>query len=280
MFISDTHRLAFIHIPKCAGTTVRNALAPYDEHADRFFDRAVFPHPVLGALDYPHIPLAVLNDHFPEDFAKLREYRSFALVRDPVSRFPSSLHERFVQQDRRPLSQRDPTEIAREVDKVLALLANHPADQPITDPGLIHFSRQRDYIFLDGQQIVTSPRSIAEVDHLLDELSAIIGQRVQPEESKNRRIAYTNPTIERLQTAITRPIEKALPRRIWKPAFKPIKAAFQAVGLIQKSRNPLLDLPNAAEITAFVRMFYAGDIKLFEELQGRVEAHSLQKVRR
>jgi len=30
MIVNDTHRFAFVHIPKCAGSTIRLALAPYD----------------------------------------------------------------------------------------------------------------------------------------------------------------------------------------------------------------------------------------------------------
>lgn len=239
----------------------------YDDHSDRFYDVAVAEHPVLGPLDHHHIPLEVLRDHFPEDFAKLTEYQTFALVRDPFSRFPSSLHERFIQRDRRPLSKRNTDEIAHEVDKVLALLTRHPQDAPIIDPSLIHFSRQCDYIFLDRLQVVENPRTIANVNTLLDELSAIIGEKIRPEESKNRRLNYTSDTVEKLQIAVTRPIEKLLPRTIWKPAFKPIKSAFRAVGLIKESRNPLAELPNSDDITAFIREFYARDIALFETLQ-------------
>ncbi len=255
-----------MHIPKCAGTTVRNALAPYDEHTEQFYDKAVATHPVLGPLDHHHIPLAVLDEHFPEYFARLTAYRSFALVRDPFSRFPSSLHERFVQRDRRPLSERDAAEVAREVDAVLARLANHPKDVPITAPDLIHFSRQHDYIFLDGRQIVEKPRTISEVDDLLDEVSRVVGQPVRPEEIKNRRLRYAVPQIERLQIAVTRPIETLLPRRIWKPAFKPIKSMFMAIGLIRPSENPLLQLPNSVEINSFIGEFYADDISLFTKL--------------
>lgn len=271
MLINDTHRFAFVHIPKCAGTTVRNAMAPYDEHRGRFYDRAVADHSALGMLDHHHIPLSVLQDHFPEDFAKLRTYRSFAILRDPYSRFPSSLHERFVQRDRRPLSERDKGEVAREVDKVLALLARHPSNEPILDPTLIHFSRQRDYIMLGDEQIVSRPYVIAHVDQMLGEISDLVGEQVRPEESKNRRLVYRNRAIEKLQLAVTRPIEQILPRRIWKPAFKPIKAAFQATGILQAGGNPLSTLENADDIRAFVTDFYAEDIALYRRFAGKAD---------
>ena len=258
---------------------MRNAMAPYDEHRGRFYDRAVANHAALGLLDHHHIPLSALQDYFPEDFAKLRTYRSFAILRDPYSRFPSSLHERFVQRDRRPLSERDKGEVAREVDKVLALLAKHPSNQPILDPTLIHFSRQCDYILVGDEQIVGNPRLIGNVGNMLGEISEIVGQRIRPEENKNRRLVYRNSGIERLQKAVTRPIEQLLPRRIWKPAFIPIKAAFQTTGILQAGGNPLSNLENADEIRAFVTDFYAKDIELYDRFAAQADRKMAQGKR-
>ncbi|HCQ64025.1 MAG TPA: hypothetical protein DIU07_02075 [Rhodobacteraceae bacterium] len=224
-------------------------------------------HPVLGLLDHAHIPLAVLRDHFPEDFARLAAYRSFALIRDPFSRFPSSLHERFVQRDRIPLANRASDEVAREVDEVMAQLARLPNGVPITDPGLIHFSRQRDYVYLDGQQVVAEPRTVAEVDGMLEELSDLVGEPILVEARRNRRFRYASSSLMRMQLAVTRRIEKTLPRWIWKPVYVPVKQAFFATGLIQPNRDPPAALPNAPEVDAFVREFYAGDIGLFRKLE-------------
>ena len=266
MIISDTHEFAFVHIPKCAGTTLRNVLLPFDEHAARFYHRGVAPHPALGRLDYPHIPLSVLRDHFPADFEKLTAYRSFALVRDPFSRFPSSLHERLVQRDRRPLSDRSANEIAREVDAVLSYLARQPNKAVITDPEYIHFSRQCDYIVLDGRQIVGHPKPISEVEALLSDLAMIFGRPIRPEENKNQRISHNNAFIARVQDAVTRRIEGALPRRVWKPVYRPIKTAFFALGVIRTDTDALSTLPNIDEVNAFIAEFYAEDVRLFGKL--------------
>lgn len=255
-----------MHIPKCAGTTVRDALAPFDEAANRYYDKAVATHPEFGPLDFHHIPLAVLRDHFPQDFARLSEYRSFALFRDPASRFPSSIHERFVQKDGVPLTNRDPDEVAREVDLVLAELARQPSGAPIINPELIHFSRQRDYVMLDGVQIVGSARTVAQVDSLLAELSGIVGQPVRTEGSKNRRYQYNSRSLERTVRAVAQPIEAVLPVHAWKRVYKPIKSAFLYTGLLRRVGDALAELPNAAEIDAFVADFYADDFALFNRL--------------
>jgi len=253
-----------MHIPKCAGTTLRHALAHFDEATERYYDKGMTEHPVLGPLDYHHIPLAVLKEHFSSDCARFEGCLSFALVRDPFARFPSSLHERLIQRDRKPLNKRDGANIAREVDEALEMLSRHPKDKSITDPKLVYFSRQKDDNFLDERQIVQTVRTVDEVKEILGELFATAGRPIQPKESKNRRLHHTFPFVESPQKAITRPIEKALPRRVWKPAFKPVKAAFIAAGPMRRAVNPLAELPNANEIEAFVAEFYADDIHLCE----------------
>ncbi len=267
MILNDTYRFAFVHIPKCAGTSVRDALARYDESADRFHAKSVAPHPVLGPLDHHHIPLAVLQEHFPEEFARLTAYRSFALVRDPFSRFPSSLHQRLAHRGEGPLAEKDGSEVAREVDSVIARLGRHGPDDPVTDPDLIHFSRQSDYVFLDGRQVVQTLRTVAETGDLLAEIFDLLGAEPPPFEKSNQRVRYASPVLQHVHTGITVPIQNTFPRWLWKPVFTPIKRAFLKTGVLREQADPLETLPDAEDIRAFIEEFYADDIALFERLE-------------
>lgn len=264
MIISDKYQFAFMHIPKCAGSTVRHALAPFDEAAERYHNKAVAEHPVLKRLDHHHIPLAVLKEHFSDDFERLENYSSFALVRDPFTRFPSSLHERFTQRNRKSLGEFDIKEVAKEVDVVLDKLSRHPKDSPIIDPELIHFSRQKDFIFFGGQQVVKTVRTLGDVKDMLGEISQIVGRPILTDAWQNNRYYHTYPIARAMQSAITRPIERALPRKVWKPVFNSMKSVLLATGLIRPGGNPLPELPNADEIEAFISEFYADDIRLVE----------------
>lgn len=266
MIVSDTHRFIFVHIPKCGGTSVRKVLRPFDDAAERYFDKAVDQHPDLGRLDYHHIPLAVLREHFREDFECLASYRSFALIRDPFQRFPSSLHERFVQRDRITLSERDQTEVAREIDIVMSQLTNHPDNLPITDPELIHFSRQCDYVFLDGKQVIDTPRTLADIDELVSILSTLIGAPLSVGEARNRRLQYSHVFLARLTGVITRPLDKGLPSWFWRPIYSSAREVFIMTGLARKGGTAISDLPNFEAIRAFVTEFYAEDIRLFQKL--------------
>jgi hypothetical protein len=59
MIVSDRHRFVFIHIPKCAGTSVRNVLEGFDETGGRFNTR-IADDPKFGRLDYTHLPLSIM----------------------------------------------------------------------------------------------------------------------------------------------------------------------------------------------------------------------------
>ena len=93
MIISDRHRFAFVHIPKCAGTSVRKALRPIDAR-DSIFD-GMGTHPHMGMVNYAHFTLDDLSCHFPDQYRKVAEYRSVAIVRDPVDRFFSAIFQRL-----------------------------------------------------------------------------------------------------------------------------------------------------------------------------------------
>lgn len=93
MIINHQHRLVFIHIPKCGGTSVRNTLRHLHE-GDAIWDVVGRqPHPALGVIAYNHLPLKSIKDHFPKLYEDISNYESFAIVRDPKIRFISSVSE-------------------------------------------------------------------------------------------------------------------------------------------------------------------------------------------
>jgi len=115
MIISDRHKFVFIHIPKCAGLYIRSKLETYDD-TDGAFSSRVEPHPELGVLDYVHIPLFTLRDYFPQEYAKVAEYWSFSVVRDPYKRFPSSLTQLFRMYADERIEEKSTREIRAKVD--------------------------------------------------------------------------------------------------------------------------------------------------------------------
>ena len=131
MIVSDRHKFAFIHIPKCAGTTVRNRITPYDDLGGAHHER-VEDHPVLGPTDFVHLPLYTLRDHFPEEFDKVRRYWSFAVLRNPKSRFFSAVAQRvrMYRGNGVQLRQLSEEQIVEEIEAAMAELSGREGRLP------------------------------------------------------------------------------------------------------------------------------------------------------
>ncbi|WP_244270821.1 sulfotransferase family 2 domain-containing protein [Thioalkalivibrio sp. ALJ1] len=174
MFINHDHRIVFLHIPKCAGTTVRRpleSLNQWDESGPHWRRE----HPELGFLDFAHLPLAVLRNHFPAAFASVLEYRSFALVRDPYSRFASSVSERLRWNGGVLPARLSRAELKKSLDTSIDYLSRPDSPSCCLPPGYIHFQRQRDYIVLDGEPVVDAVYPVERVARLREELNACLG---------------------------------------------------------------------------------------------------------
>ncbi len=108
--LSEKHRTAFVHIPKCAGTTVTRALLRLGAHKDKTQNDWQSSHEVPG------IPEAIASNILPaarekvydgharaRDFLhvlgpeKWANFRSFAITRNPWERLLSTYH--FIRRD-------------------------------------------------------------------------------------------------------------------------------------------------------------------------------------
>ncbi len=97
MVISDTKNFVFIHVPKCAGTAIRESLRRHDTRNNYYWMNHALPgpeasSPALG-LDKAHLPLAVLRRLYPDDFSLLSKYTTFATSRHPRKRLVSAFFE-------------------------------------------------------------------------------------------------------------------------------------------------------------------------------------------
>ena len=149
MIISPKHRFVFVHIPKCAGTSVRTQLLKSDPGAIELGKPGT--HPELGRIDYGHIPLDQLRQHFPDHYRNLIDYTSFAVVRDPLERFGSALRQVLWQYEERPMTLIPPEELRA---KTLAMLDRIAAEIDAPTAPFIFFARQDRFIFDEGRQIV------------------------------------------------------------------------------------------------------------------------------
>ena len=209
MIVDDQHEFIFIHIPKCGGTSLRNVLAPYDS-TNGFFTGRVNELGQFGMVDHVHIPLSVLKVSFPEIFQKLKTYKSFALMRDPVDRFGSALGQWLKNVKHQRILELEPDAIVTSANSVIEKILEEPHT---TVPSLVHFRRQEDFIMLDGVQMVKRLYRVEHLDQLSSAIQTYIDIDIGEIGHANRAVLYRSNLI-RVTLGKVRPILSP----IWKTA--------------------------------------------------------------
>jgi hypothetical protein len=249
--IDELNRVAFIHIPKCAGTTVANQLKRLPNWR---WDEGLIDHPKLGQISPAHIPLVFLRDNYPDNFAKLSACESFALVRDPHDRFASAVFERIdwylgVNRIEVTIDQ-----ALGEARRVIDWLCGR---ERFCDAEYIHFSRQVDYVALDGEQLVRHVYPVEEMGRFGEHLSRVAG--VAFDESRKANVNYALPRdgvfgmLYRLRPIYVHLTTPAIRRRV----------LFLLKRFDREGPKTLYDqFRRDPEIGAFVESYYADDFAL------------------
>lgn len=255
MIISDTHRTAFIHIPKCGGTSVRRQLAAIDSTGGAFYD--VTDHPALGRINTSHVPLGVLAEHFPQAFAKVCEYRTFALVREPFSRFASATFQRF--EEFAGLNRVEVTlDLAlAEARRAAEWLSKRPS---FCDASHIHFARQSDYVDLGGRRIVSDVFRLDDLDAMSPVLERCCGVRLDSERRENTNFASANPLLAIVHK--TKPIYSRLTTWEFRKRMVVTMQRLKLHGTGALYSRFCAD----PEIARFVSDYYADDLALYASL--------------
>ncbi len=263
MILSDRYRFVFIHLPKCAGTSVRAAVSPYHD-ADSRFLKGVERHSDLGEIDFRHLPLALLRDIDPEAFEKLKVYDSFALIRDPFQRFRSALAQRTKMYLGKEFAQLEQAEIRAEIDRVVDYLQSEPR---VIAPEFIHFARQSDYVGIDGVQLVRHLYPIERLDLLGIALGRHIGTDGLQIGHANETKVFRHPRLKHLLRSGSAAARRILPSSVHE-ALR-VKARRKLMQPSGAAPLPAFDDP---AVQAFISSYYAADIALYRDVSQRVAA--------
>ena len=251
MGIDELSRVAFIHIPKCAGTSVGNQLKRLPNWK---WDEGLIDHPELGQICPAHVPLEFLRAHYPEDFAKLSACESFALVRDPHDRFASAVFERIdwylgVNRIEVTIDQ-----ALGEARRVIDWLGGR---ERFCDAEYIHFSRQIDYVALDGERLVRHVYPVEEMARFGEHLGRVAG--VEFDDAKKANVNYALPRdgvfglLYRLRPIYIHLTTPAMRRSV----------LFLLKRFDRKGARTLYDqFRRDPQISAFVESYYADDFAL------------------
>ncbi|MGJ5620524.1 sulfotransferase family 2 domain-containing protein [Sulfitobacter sp. MF3-043] len=261
MILSDRYRFVFIHVPKCAGTSVRAAVLPYHD-ADSRFLKAVELHPELGEIDFRHLPLALLRDIDPDAFEKLKTYDSFALLRDPFQRFRSALAQRTKMYLGKEFAQLDQADIHAEIDLVVDYLQSEPR---VIAPEFIHFSRQSDYVGINGVQLVRHLYPMERLDLLGAALGRHFGTDALQIGHANKTTVFRHPQLKNLLRSGSAAARWVLPGAVHEALRVHARRKLMKPG----TAAPLPAFEDAT-VLAFINSYYAADIALYRSVSADI----------
>jgi hypothetical protein len=261
MIISDRHRFAFIHIPKCAGTFARKRLEQYDDTNGFFTGR--HEHKALGLIDFWHIPLPTLKEFFPSDFERIARYQTFAVLRDPYERFPSSVSQRLLSYKQSAMRTIGARDLRKEVDEVIAHLSGPKPAMPIE---YTHFFRQADFVECAGRRIVQRLYPLSSVSNMLRDVGRIVDADLLggggDAEPRNQSMVFRSAAW-RAAVEHVRPFVGTFAAK-WP---QPMKSAIRSLIYVPR-REKVPEIFSSTYVREFVCNFYSRDIELYDELLG------------
>lgn len=263
MIISPRHKFVFVHIPKCAGTSVRTQLVKCDP--DHISMGEVGTHAALGQIDFGHVPLSLLRQHFPQEYNYLESFTSYAVVRDPLERFGSSLRQMLWRYDQRPMTL-IPTKELREL--TLRTLSDIARELDNPSSKFIFFARQRDFIYDGERRMVDYLIPMALVPDFIAHIGRLTNTPMEAGTRSNQNVELRFKKIGGLAFRVNDMLRRTLPldlhAQIKDNALRLLstkKNAAEASGILEMD-----------EVRAFVRDHYAEDARIFREVTARSDA--------
>lgn len=157
MIISREYKFIFIHVPKCAGSSVRYLLKEQDSYKNFFWHTAYgnSSEGVFVEFDKAHLTLDDFANFYPDDFRLIFDYTTFTFSRHPWLRLVSSFF--YIRRDLIPLlrntSQKSMVlgEIYSQFQKYVEMLVSTTC---FLDKHLVHATPQHKYYFYKGKNLV------------------------------------------------------------------------------------------------------------------------------
>lgn len=256
MIVNAAHDFGFVHIAKCAGSTIRQQLRDKDDFGGRFYHTMEIEG--LGRVNGNHLPLYVLEQHFPDALAALRGVTSYTVVRDPLDRFASAMAQRLRGALGKEPGAMTRTEIAAEIDRVIDYMGEA---RGLPEGNFILFTPQVDYVELDGARVIDRVVPIERMDLLFDPLEMVHGLPIERDAVWNPTVTYRDPRLEGPVKRLRKIAKRNLPIRQY-TALRDF-----AVGLFTTKGAAALEevVSSSPRVTAFVQERYARDAALHRD---------------
>ncbi|MEM9838163.1 MAG: hypothetical protein AAF830_03310 [Pseudomonadota bacterium] len=260
MLLLGDGKVTFFHIPKCAGSTLRDQLENYDSLDGQFSRRK--EHPELGRYEAAHVPLFRLRKYWPEVFEKVATTSKYAVVRDPVARFCSAISQN-IRENHDVSPGHAPKEL---IEGVIATAREDIAKNPEFPAfGLSHFCHQTDFIDLDGERFVDSVYPLEELPTMIRDIGDAIGVKLMDDIAANKTVTFKNEGLAGPLTKLKDISKNVLPFPVYTRAREAAMKVFTKPG----SENVQDTVRGSAELMAFIREHYAGDFAVYEESRAK-----------
>tara|TARA_X000000950_G_scaffold219456_1_gene264291 strand:+ start:6459 stop:7217 length:759 start_codon:yes stop_codon:yes gene_type:complete len=247
MIILDEFEFAYVHIPKCGGTSVKSSnlyhgLSAVDNGHDQMSH---------------HVPLAHIKATDPELYQKVCNYNSFAHVREPLARFRSALFQHCREFLELSSSECDDASLLHVAYSVAEELENADFPYPIKYE---HFTPQYSYLEVDGECIIKHIGVLGD----FTELNAFYSKGGFNTVGVSLNVTYTpkkglfSCLAKLVQPFVRTLLPSEFKNKIWMWLI--------SKGLYEASKENSTDfLLNDPKIISFIRSFYARDFELYEK---------------
>ena len=272
MLICKRADIAFVQIPKNGSKSIRQALLDSfgldhgpvsrdlgwtEAQFDDAYARGQKSYlPALGDNNLDHITLPGYRDHLPQAYAALRAAHSFAMIREPRDRFLSALLQR--------LGQFRDMKAIRATDPVVVEEARHVCDwldgkTYFHDREYIHFTRQIDYVDLDGERIITAIFPINRTDQIENWIETLTGVPISIAHEHARREPKS------LGKVLYPPLRYLGKRVVSRKLRQTVYPLWRNSPLFANAANSYEKVHLGPDVEQFIARFYADDARLYEE---------------
>ena len=156
-----------------------------------------------------------------------------------------------------PLHTLGEARIQSEIEAVIAYLSQH---DEVADPSYIHFTRQSDYLELDGKRVVQNIYPVESVNTMLSDIGQLIGADLRGEQQNlrtNQTDVYRNEglrrTFETMRPMLRSTVLKLLPENA--------KTQIRKLLYVPRAQNTY-DIFQSDSVKSFVREYYSRDIEV------------------
>lgn len=210
----------------------------------------------MGRVNFGHLTLADLAMYFPDHYAKVRAFRSVAIVRDPVDRFFSAVFQRLREFQGYAQSQITPEIVDEQAQLLIRKL---DTAQGRLELEFVHFNRQSDYVFNGAERIVDRTFALDRLNDASAYIEGLTGVRIEADARENRTAALR---VRALQPAV-RVLRKPYGALIPLATRERIHAGLVRAGVYGDVRKQQHAKPGSY-LDGFLRTHFARDFELFD----------------